>query len=103
MGGAGTGRSNEDEKANPPRRCAKATPTTSIDANLVVHTTLRRRPQHRQSFEAAAPTSSCSATPNRPPTPPSGTAIPTYHRSHLSHNAARLSHPQPELHRANCS
>ena len=35
--------------------------------------------------------------------PPSGTAIPTYHRSDPSHNAARHSYPQPKLHRASCS
>ena len=33
------------------------------------------------SLRAAAPTSSYSATPSRPPTPPFGTAIPMYHRS----------------------
>jgi hypothetical protein len=76
MGGADTGRSNVDEEANTPRSS-----------------------QHRQRFGTAAPTSNCSGTPSRPPTPPSGTAVPTYHRSRSSYNAARHSHPQPKLHR----
>jgi hypothetical protein len=48
MGGADTGRSNADEEANPPRSCAKGTPTTSIKGNLVVRTTQGRCPQHCQ-------------------------------------------------------
>jgi hypothetical protein len=35
----------------------------------------------------------------RPPAPPSGTAIPTYHRSRTSHDAARPSRLQPKVHR----
>jgi hypothetical protein len=35
--------------------------------------------------------------------PPSGTAVPTYHRSQKNHNATRPSHPQPKLHKENCS
>jgi hypothetical protein len=80
MRGVDTGRSNvEEEEANPPRRCAKATPMDSIECNLVVRD---QHPHHCQSFGAAAPTFSCSATPSESTTPPSGTTIPTYHRSH---------------------
>jgi hypothetical protein len=77
MGGADAGRSSNDEEANPSRSTPK----------------LRGR---RLDILY-------SATPNKPPTPSSGTAVPTYHRSHSSHDAAQLGHPQPKLHRVNCS
>jgi hypothetical protein len=41
--------------------------------------------------------------PSGPPTPPSRTTIPMYHRSHSSHDAARSSHLQPNLHKVDQS
>jgi hypothetical protein len=82
MGVLDTERSNVEEEANPPGSCANATPTDSIEGNLVVRTTGDQSPQHCQNFRAAALTSIFSATPSEPSTQPSGIAIPTYHRSH---------------------
>ncbi|KAK1670143.1 hypothetical protein QYE76_058302 [Lolium multiflorum] len=72
--------------------------------NLAAHATQGRCPQHYQAFGAATPTSNGSTTPSvdhqhHLPGPPSR-HTPARTRSH---NAARRSHPQPKLHRANRS
>jgi hypothetical protein len=69
MGGANTGRSNENEEVNHLEELCITT--------LIAHT--------RQGREAHKP--------------PSETAVPMYHRLQSSHSAARSSHPQPKLHR----
>jgi hypothetical protein len=53
----------------------------------------------KRAFGVIAPTSNCSTTPGRPPTPSSGTTVPMYHRLSSRSNAARPSYPQPKLHR----
>jgi hypothetical protein len=84
MGGANTGRSNKGEEANPLEERRHKTPTTNIE-------TTSSPTRHKVTMHTT------------PKAPPSGTAVPTYHRSSSSRNAAQPSHPQPKLHRANCS
>jgi hypothetical protein len=67
----------EEQTRDAPTKKKKSTLQKSCHTTLIAHT-IQGREAHR---------------------PPSGTAIPTYHRSQTSHNAARPSHPQPKLHR----
>jgi hypothetical protein len=101
MEGANTGHSNEDEEANPPDAPHDA--DNQHRNNLIAHTTKGAIHSTQRAFGPAAPTSNYSTTPGKPPTPSSGTAVPTDHRSTSSRNAERPSHPQPKLHRKNCS
>jgi hypothetical protein len=97
------GRSNEEKEANSLEELRHTTSTTNIETTS--SPTRHKISMHSapRAFGAAAPASNYSTTPGRPPTPPYEVAVPMYHRSSSSHNAARPSHPQPKLHRENCS
>jgi hypothetical protein len=88
--------SNEDEEVNPPEELHHTTLTTSIEATLSPARHMVSMHPTQRAFGATAPTSNCSTMPGKPPTPPSETAVPTYHHSSLSCNTARSSHPQPQ-------
>jgi hypothetical protein len=88
MGRAGTGRSNMC-RSQTSRRSTPKHPRHPQDTRAMPSTlpNIRGRRPDIQLLHHAD---------RRPPAPPSGTAIPTYHRSRTSHDSARPSRLQPK-------